>query len=98
MGPLYSCNEADTERLLAAVRAAGIRVTSDRASAHAYWFRRGFGLVHGSRWDGARPALYFGFGHPFNPFLWAVDAKLLRAIEGVLETNGSRRLAIEEVA
>jgi len=95
MGPLYSCDDADIERLLAAVRAAGVRVTPDNSSADAYWFRRGFGLVHGSRWNGAKPVLYFGFGHPFNPFLWAADAKLLHAIEVVLEANGSRRLAIE---
>jgi|SRR6185437_16818497 len=96
MGPLYSCDgHADIERLLAAVRGAGIRIASDPTSSQAYWFRRGLGLVHGSYWGGTRHALYFGFGHPFNPFLWAADAKLLRSIEAVLEANGSRSLEVE---
>ena len=98
MGPLYSCADADTERLLAAVRAAGICVTPDGNFSDAYWFRRGFGLVHGDRWDGAMPALYFGFGHPFNPLLWAADGNLLRAIGVVLRANGSKKLTLEEFA
>jgi hypothetical protein len=98
MRPFYSCDDADIERLLTAVRTAGIRVTPHDTFAHAYCFHRGFGLVHGNRWDGARPALYFGFGHASKPFLWAADAKLLRAIEVVLQANGSSALTIEEVA
>lgn len=98
MGPLYSFDDADTARLLTAVRAAGIRVAPVPSSAHAYRFRRALGLLHASVWDGERRALHLGFGHPFNPVLWAADAKLLRDIERVLRANGSRQLAIEEVA
>jgi hypothetical protein len=36
--------------------------------------------------------LHFAFGHPFNPLLWAADAKLLRHVEGIFNAHGSRQV------
>lgn len=33
--------------------------------------------------------MYFAFGHPFNPFLWHADGKLLRDIERIAHANGA---------
>ena len=50
LGPYLTYNdEPHLERLLSAARAARIDVQPDSESHSAFWFRRGWGLVHGSR-------------------------------------------------
>ena len=101
MGPVLTFRDpSHLDRLLATASAAGIRVvTGGASSGEAFSFRRGLGRVSAQHWPSlSEPALYFGFGHPFNPLLWAADGRLLRRIEGVFLANGSRRLSTEELA
>ena len=100
MGPLLSYrDDEDLERLLSAVRVAGIDVAEEPAKENqrSFWFRRGWGLIHGTastEWGemSRTPAAYFGFGHPFNPFLWWADERLLRVIKRTFTRNGSKEI------
>lgn len=84
------------DHLLEAIRRSSIEILRDGS---AFWFRRGRGLVRGSCWriDAHVPAMYFGFGHPFNPFLWPSDGCLLREIEQTFLANGSSKVDPERL-
>jgi hypothetical protein len=96
MGPLLTYqDDAHLDRLLAASFALGLQILPDGTQqTRAFWFRRRFGLVHGTCWPAyeSQPMMYFGFGHPFNPLLWQSDGHLLQEIEQVFLTNGSSRV------
>ena len=102
MGPLLAYRDDEhLDRMLEVIRGSNIEVLRDGASrSSAFRFRRGRGLVRGSCWRTASPVpvMYFGFGHPFNPFLWPSDGLLLREIEQVFLANGSSRVNPEALA
>ena len=99
IGPLLTYDdELHLERLLSAARIAHIDVQPDPERCSAFRFRRGRGLVHGFRDWGAPGQLYFGFGHPCNPLLWSSDGRLLREIEQLFLTHGSRPITIDAAA
>ena len=93
MGPLLTYGgDAHLERLLVALRASYFDIWPDKTvHGTAFWFRRGWGLVHGScrATEALQPTMYFGFGHPFNPLLWSADGRVLKELERVFLANGS---------
>jgi|GEM_PF-7129122 len=102
MGPLPAYRDDEhLGQMLEALRGSNIEVLRDGASrGWAFRFRGGFGLVTGSCWRTVSPlpVMYFGFGHPFNPFLWPSDSILLRVIEQVFLANRSSRIDPETIA
>ena len=91
IGPLFeSYDSTHLERLINILIESGIKVKSD---AKAYRFRRGLGLVQGVIGFGnSENSIYLGFGHPFNPFLWFFDGRLLKKIEEILLSNGAKKI------
>ena len=83
--------------LLDKLRESGIEINPiDKTDLESYSFRSGLGRVYGSIGFGdVKTSIYFGFGHPFNPFLWFSDSKLLKQIQDVLLSNGSDKIKYE---
>jgi hypothetical protein len=102
MGPLLAYRDDEhLDRMLEATSGSNIEVLRDKVSrSSAFWFRRGRGLVHGSclRTVSSVPVMYFSFGHPFNPFLWPSDGRLLREIERTFLANGSSSVDAKTLA
>lgn len=102
MGPLLAYrDDVHLDRLLETTRAAKIEIVRDEASrAPAFWFRRRWGLVHGTCWrtDSSRPVIYLGYGHPRNLLLWPSDGRLLREIRQSFLANGSSTVDPETLA
>ena len=99
LGPFLTYDdEPHLELLLSAVRAAHIDVQPAPERRSGFWFRRGWGLIHGTpSQDGSQSNLCFGFGHPFNPLLWPADRRLLREIKRVFLVHGSQHFILPTV-
>ena len=101
MGPLHKFRGPHhLDKLLAEAQIVGIKVTPDKkgSSSEAFWFRRGLGLIHGSvGFVGCETVIYFGFGHPFNPFFWYSDNRLMKSIQHVFVSNGSESVGLSDI-
>jgi hypothetical protein len=63
-------------------------VRDESAVPPKFVFRRGWGMVNGTRWPSAS-VMHFTFVHGNNPLLWPFDHRVLRDIEKVFLANGS---------
>ena len=92
LGPTVAYESQSLPLLLRAVEMHGVRVSADdsiAADMPSFWFRRGWGLVHGCQWSEGE--MHFGFGHGLNPLCWISDKRLLSDILTTFQENGARQ-------